>query len=125
MKRIVVILIFAGFTVSARCGQFTPEEQALVDKHLIIFVCLPNRHSGHKIGTFKGPNGNGPGLMFIFGMEDVETARRAGREMAEKGYKPDEAVKHLLMEARVKYHGNQFFERYFMNAASDAYNATK
>ena len=125
MNTKLTILLCAAFAVSAHCGQLSPEEQALFDRHLVVEVIRPGEHSGHHIETMTGSKGSGPALVFVFGQEDVEAARKSGLEMAAKGLGPDAAVQHLLAEAREKYHGDKFFTKCFMDEAANAYNSTK
>jgi hypothetical protein len=125
MKRTLMAILVGGVVASAQCGQLTPEEQALMDRHMIVEVHLSEQPSGHKIVVIKGPKGSGPVLMFNFGREDDEIARKAGLEMASKGYPPQSAVNGLLVEARRRYPNSPFFVRCFMNEAANAYNSRK
>jgi hypothetical protein len=85
-------------------------------------VIRPGEHSGHRIMTITGSKGSGPVLAFVFGMEDAQAARKAGRRMAAKGYAADVAERELLEEARAKYHGSNLFVKAYMFEASNAYN---
>ena len=123
MKTTLAILFIAGFAVSGHCGRFTPEEQALLQKHLVMEVYRPNEHSGHRIETITGSKGSGPVLTFVFGREDAQIAIRAGREVST--LPSDVAQRRLLAAAASRYPGHEFFIHCFMNVAADAYNSTK
>jgi hypothetical protein len=125
MKSNLTILLFLGLATKAFCGDFTPQEQALIAQGLVVEVKRLDQHSGHQAGIIHGSKGSGPVEMFIFGMEDAAAARKAGLQMAQKGYGPDEAVKRLLEEARAKYGNHRFFVKCFMDEAANAYNSTK
>ena len=123
MKTTLAILFIASFAVWAQCGGFTPEEQALLDKGAVMKVRLLSQHSGHQIGIAHLPKGDVRVLMFVFGFEDAESARKAGRDMVARGYSPDDAVRRLLAEAQERYHGDKMFIKYYMDEAANAYNA--
>jgi hypothetical protein len=55
MKSRLVAILVAGFVTSAHCGQFTPQEQALLEKHLVAEVFRPNERSGHREVTALPP----------------------------------------------------------------------
>ena len=123
MRTTLLIVLVAGFASSAQCGEFTAQEQALLEKHLIMESYRPNEHSGHRIETVIGSKGSGPVLTLIFGMEDSEIAKKAGREVA--ALPPDVATKRLLAAAQSRYPGNAFFIQCFMNVSADSYNIGK
>jgi len=126
MKAIVVTILLAGFAAWARCGEFTPEEQALLDRHLVMEVHLPEQHSGHKIVTMTGPTGKrGPVLAVIFGKEDDAEAKRAGKIAAAMDPNPDAAVQSLLTQARKRYPHSPYFVKCYMDVAATAYNSLR
>jgi hypothetical protein len=125
MKTKLAVLILAGFSVSAHCGELTAQEQALLNKGLFAERCDPSEHSGRHIETIHGSKGSGPALVVVFGQEDFERAKMAGQAMAAKGLTPDSAVQHLLAEANARYHGDKLFTKTFMDEAANAYNAQK
>lgn len=119
MKRTLIAILIAGFPLSAQCGDFTPEEQGLLDRHMIMEVFAPTQHSGHCVRAPKGI----PVLIFVFGREDAEPARKEGAALAVAGYKPDVAVQQLLVTARGKYPSDPFFVKCWMDVAANAYNS--
>jgi hypothetical protein len=125
MKSKLAFFVTVGLAAKAFGGGFTPEEQALIARGLVMEVRRLDQHSGHEIDIIHGSKGSGPVEVFIFGMEDAALARKAGLEMSQKGYGPDEAVKHLLAEARARYGDRRMFVKFWMDEAANSYNATK
>jgi hypothetical protein len=125
MKIKLTIILLLSLAAKGSCGNFTPQEQALIAQGLVVEVRQLNRHSGHEIEIIHGPKGSGPVEALIFGMEDISAARKAGLEMSQKGYVPDEAVKHLLQQAQARYGKHNVFVKWYMDEAANSYNATK
>jgi tetratricopeptide (TPR) repeat protein len=105
-------------------SDFTSEEQALLNKGQTMEICAPNQHSGHSITqiskTRDGKNAT-PVLLFVFGMEDVEPARREGESMAESHYSRFQAEQFLYLEGWDKYH-DRFFTRAYVQEGENAYD---
>jgi hypothetical protein len=101
----------------------TAEEQGLLDKGETTAVYAPSEHSGHSIiYAFKTGDGENakPMLLFVFGMEDAEPARKEGETMAEFYYSRSLAEQFLFAEGWDKYH-DRFFTRCYIEEGENAY----
>ena len=130
MKRTATIflIVMAALASTGLCGNvmdrhFSPEEQALWDRHLYMFTRLPEQASGHSIAKVATPKGTVACLDINFGREDYAAAKAAGVECAMRGLGPKAAANELLQKASERYPGAPYFITTFMDAASVAYNA--
>lgn len=103
----------------------TPEEQTLLDKgQYIEMIGGPHTHSGHMVSRLS-PVGDGknakPAVCFVFGMEDIEPARKEGESMAQFHYSRSQAEQFLFAQGWDKYH-DRFFTRYYVQEGMDAYD---
>jgi hypothetical protein len=103
---------------------FSPEEQALWDRHLYMFTHLPDQPSGHQIVKITTAKGSGECLDVNFGAEDYAAARAAGIECAARGLGPVAAGSEILSKAKERYPGLPYFINTFVDAAMRAYNTT-
>ena len=108
----------------SKSTDLTAEEQALLDKGETTAIYAPSEHSGHSI-IYAAKPGDGenakPVLLFIFGMEDAEAARKEGESMGEFHYSRSLAEQFLFAEGWDKYH-DRFFTRCYIEEGENAYD---
>jgi hypothetical protein len=95
-------------------GEFSEQEQELLNRHMIMEIYAPSKHSGHEIW---GTKEKGFVLTFIFGSEDAAVARKLGREVAQ--LPSDTAEKQVRDVASKRYHGDPFLMRCFGQEAKE------
>jgi hypothetical protein len=108
-------------------GPYSLAEQALVDKGLIVETYMPDKPSGHMIGSIsfpdgKDPNGSQQVVLVNFGKEDATVARAEGQSMATFQYSPQQAEQFLFAEGWDHYH-DRFMTRAYVQEGLNAYNA--
>jgi hypothetical protein len=128
-----LLATMAGLMVTCvKADDFTPEEQALLNKGATMEMYKPDEHSRHFIAditavtdgkTGQALNTKNPSrvLCFVFGMEDAEPAREQGRSMAEFQYSPSQAHEFLFAQGWDKYH-DRFFTRCYVQEGEKAYD---
>ena len=118
---------------SSQADKFTKEEQALIDKNMVMQVYKPDEHSRHFVahisktdprtqGTQKVAKGSPAVVCFVFGIEDAQPARQEGESMAECKYTPQQAHEFLFAQGWDKYH-DRFFTRCYLQEGENAYQA--
>jgi hypothetical protein len=115
-------------------GEFTKEEQALLNKNQTMEMYKPDEHSRHfvahidsvadpKTGEKRKISKDAQGVLcFVFGMEDAQPAREQGRSMAECHYSSEQAHEFLFAQGWDKYH-DRFFTRCYVQEGEAAYEA--
>jgi hypothetical protein len=105
----------------------TPEEQALLDQGAYVAIYAPTEHSGHSMSKSSQP-GDGkdakPAVLFVFGTEDAEPARKEGESMAASHYSRPLAEQFLYLQGWDKYH-DRFFTRCYVQEGLNAYDKAK
>ena len=133
--RPLLIMAAAFITLSSsKAGNFTKEEQALLDKNRTMEMYKPDEHSRHFIARIESAADPKTGekrkiskdaqavLCFVFGMEDAQPAREQGRSMAESHYSPEQAHEFLFAQGWDKYH-DRFFTRCYVQEGETAYES--
>ncbi|MBV9618764.1 MAG: hypothetical protein JO201_06090 [Verrucomicrobia bacterium] len=117
---------------SGQADKFTKEEQALLDKNMIMQMYKPDEHSRHFVARIDSATDPKTGerrkisknaqavLCFVFGMEDARPAREQGKSMAESHYSPQQAHEFLFAQGWDKYH-DRFFTRCYVQEGEVTY----
>jgi hypothetical protein len=103
--------------------RLTSEEKALLEQgQYIEMIGGGQEHSGHLLMHIKVGDGKTerPTVGFVFGIEDVEPARKEGESMAAFQYTKGQAEQFLFAEGWDKYH-DRFFTRYYVQVGIEAY----